>query len=50
MEIDIEKVKRKPNKKISLTIRITQEDSKFLAERNVSATKLFSEAVKCLRK
>lgn len=45
--MDIDKVKRtrKQDKKIVVSIRITQEQSKWMSDNEVSPTKLFTEAL-----
>jgi len=46
--MDVNKIKRKerPKRKVSINIRISEDVSKWMKEKNYSPTAIFNEAVK----
>ena len=47
--MELKNVQRKEGKKIVMSIRISQEDSKWIAKNNIMPSKLFHEALNELR-
>ena len=47
--MEIKNIQRKNRRNVTISIRTTEEYSKFLKEQNISPTALFNEAVKELK-
>ena len=47
--MEIKDIQKKQIKKITISIRTTEEYSKFLKEKNISPTALFNQAIKELK-
>ena len=47
--MEIQKIQKKDNRDVVITVRVTKEDSEWMKEKNISPTLLFNEAVKELK-